>query len=63
MTPTQSYGNIRWEYFVYGTYACVAFFLILFIFLSIRSRNKALKSLVEEGFLQTKNESLHEKKI
>ena len=51
----QGYGNIGWEFFVYSSYILVAVSLILYIFISIYSRKKSLKSMHEEGFFQYSN--------
>jgi heme exporter protein D len=51
----QGYGNIGWEIFVYSSYILVAVSLIFYIFISVNSRKKSLKSMYEEGFFQTSN--------
>ncbi len=48
-------GNIEWQYFVYGTYGVVVLLLIIYVFFALYTRRNALKNLVEEGFLETKN--------
>ncbi len=48
----QGYGNIGWEFFVYSSYIFVAISLILYVYISINSRRKALKDMHDEGFFQ-----------
>ncbi len=51
----QGYGNIGWELFVYSSYIFVAICLILYVYISIKSRRKALKDMRDEGFFQNNN--------
>ena len=52
------YGNIPWQYYVYGTYAVVTLFLLVYIVFSLHTRRTKLKSLAEEGFFEeNKNEN------
>lgn len=50
------YGNTGWQVFVYGTYAFVTLVYCIYVSFSLRKRNKALKSLQEEGFLEESKE-------
>ena len=52
---TSEYGNIPWQFYVYGTYAVVAILLLVYISFAIYSRHTALKSLDEEGFFSEEN--------
>ncbi|BBH51896.1 hypothetical protein [Fluviispira sanaruensis] len=52
---SESYGNIGWQIFVYSSYIVVALSLVIYVILSISSRNKSLKDMNEEGFFQDNN--------
>ncbi len=60
------YGNLGWEVFVYSTYIIVGLSLFIYAFISISSRKKSIKNMLEEGFFtpstQTSNENAKENK-
>ncbi|RDB35323.1 hypothetical protein [Spirobacillus cienkowskii] len=47
-----SYGNLSWEFFVYGSYIIVAASLFFYVAITIFKRNKIIKSMQNEGFFE-----------
>lgn len=52
----EGYGNAAWEIFVYSSYIIVSLILIIYIFYSIKTRNKSLQEMNDEGFFQNENQ-------
>ncbi len=50
------YGNSAWQWFVYGSYVFVACVVVVFAIYALKVRNSSLKSLLQEGFLENKED-------
>lgn len=44
------YGNISWQFYVYGAYGVVALALFAYILFALLVRRSSLKNLSDEGF-------------
>ena len=53
---SSDYGNVPWQYYVYGCYVIVLLCVGGFHLMALRLRRAALQNLQDEGFLGDENE-------